>query len=180
MTLVRLDIFLWQSYLSISYTQAVFGFSLLRLKSGRRSQGEGAGEKQTQCETKINNAGVWSTSASHMGWIMHVHRSYLILSRYFWPVTNTFTYVCVCVCMYVCIPSRYIFFIYVHVYICTCMHLSKTMVSDKLKYLQPFVFWHNAHMHMLVHMLIVPHIGSYSCLLMGDEYWLSMVLQSKL
>ena len=85
-------------------------------QSGTSSEGEGAGEKKTKPEPKIKITGVWRKLNNRMGWIIHIYRSYFILSRYFWPLTNT------CIYMYVYICTHMQVYIFIYVYVCVCMY----------------------------------------------------------
>lgn len=58
---------------------------------------------------------------------MHIHRSYLIFSRYFWPLTNTCTYIYLSVCVFIHLHAYTGRYFYICICVYVCMHLPKTM-----------------------------------------------------
>lgn len=176
MMFVGLDIFLWEFYLSIPYTQTVCLVLAYRSwdQSGTSSEGKGAEGETNTAWNKNKNYWVWRKQASHIHWIMHIHRSYLIFSRYFWPLTHI--YLSVCVFMH----TRVGIFIYVYVcmYVCICLKqwggLPKTV-----SYLFSLSFSDTAAqtlVALLVHILIIAHRGCYSLLLMSVDSSLALLL----
>lgn len=150
MTFVGLDIFLWESYLSIPYAQAVLlmsvlGFSLLQLRSVRNKlwRGRSWGETNTAWNKNKNRWGLEKISQSHG--LNNAYSQKLLNFVKIFLTTDKHVHIYMCVCIYTHI-CRYIF-LYMCMCVCVCMHLSKTVVSDRLKFLLSSVF------HFLIQLL---------------------------